>query len=69
MKLRDDGPIFHKQKVAFLPLNKILHAVVNSNTIVIAKITNILRIDMKQPDKIEGRQLHYFIDNCNCNCI
>jgi len=48
MKLRDDGPIFHKQKVDFLPLNKILHLVVNSNTIVIAITNNILRIDMKQ---------------------
>lgn len=56
MKLQDDGPIFTKQKVNFLPSDKILHLVVSSNTIVIAMANNVLlRIDMKQPDKTEGR--------------
>jgi len=32
MKLRDDEPIFTKQKVDFLPLNKILRLVVSSVT-------------------------------------
>ncbi|KAL6254778.1 hypothetical protein P5V15_014108 [Pogonomyrmex californicus] len=54
MKLQDDGPIFTKQKVNFLPSDKILHLVVSSNIIVIAMANNILlRIDMKQPDKTE----------------
>ncbi|XP_025159223.1 vacuolar protein sorting-associated protein 18 homolog isoform X3 [Harpegnathos saltator] len=54
MKLQDDGPIFTKQKVNFLPSDKILHLVVSSNMIVIAMANNILlRIDMKQPDKTE----------------
>jgi len=55
MKLQDDGPIFTKQKVNFLPSDKILHLCVSSNTIVIAMANNtLLRIDMKQPDKTEG---------------
>lgn len=55
MKLQDDGPIFTKQKVNFLPSDKILYLAVSSNTIVIAMANNILlRIDMKQPDKTEG---------------
>ncbi|TGZ50267.1 Vacuolar protein sorting-associated protein 18-like protein [Temnothorax longispinosus] len=54
MKLQDDGPIFTKQKVNFLPSDKILHLAVSSNAIVIAMANNILlRIDMKQPDKTE----------------
>ncbi|XP_032674629.1 vacuolar protein sorting-associated protein 18 homolog isoform X2 [Odontomachus brunneus] len=54
MKLQDDSPIFTKQKVNFLPSDKILYLVVSSNTIVIAMANNILlRIDMKQPDKTE----------------
>ncbi|XP_014476276.1 PREDICTED: vacuolar protein sorting-associated protein 18 homolog isoform X2 [Dinoponera quadriceps] len=54
MKLQDDSPIFTKQKVNFLPSDKILHLVVSNNTIVIAMANNILlRIDMKQPDKTE----------------
>ncbi|XP_020284361.1 vacuolar protein sorting-associated protein 18 homolog isoform X1 [Pseudomyrmex gracilis] len=54
MKLQDDGPIFTKQKVNFLPSDRILHLVVSSNTIVIAMANNILlRIDMKQPEKTE----------------
>lgn len=54
MKLRDDGPIFTKQKVNFLPPEKITHLVVSSNLIVIAMANNVLlRIDMKQPDKPE----------------
>lgn len=54
MKLQDDGPIFTKQKVNFLPSDRILHLSVSSNTIVIAMANNILlRIDMKQPDKTE----------------
>lgn len=73
MKLQDDGPIFTKQKVNFLPSDKILHLVVSSNTIVIAMANNILlRIDMKQPDKTEGRssnRLCYFISNCNIRVI
>lgn len=55
MKFQDDGPIFIKQKVNFLPSDKILHFVVNNNIIVIAMANNILlRIDMKQPDSPEG---------------
>nr|XP_034180513.1 vacuolar protein sorting-associated protein 18 homolog [Osmia lignaria] len=54
MKLQDDGPIFIKQKVNFLPPDKILHLVVNNNIIVIAMANNILlRIDMKHPDTPE----------------
>lgn len=55
MKLQDDGPIFIKQKVNFLPPDKILHFVVNNNIVVIAMANNILlRIDMKHPDTPEG---------------
>ena len=54
MKLQDDGPIFIKQKVNFLPRDRILHLVVNNNIIVIAMANNILlRIDMKHPDTPE----------------
>lgn len=56
MKLQNDGPIFIKQKVNFLPSDKILHLVVNNNIIVIAMANSILlRIDMKHPDTPEGR--------------
>lgn len=55
MKFLDDGPIFIKQKVNFLPPDKILHLVVNNNIIVIAMANNLLlRIDMKHPDSPEG---------------
>ena len=55
MKLQEDGPIFTKQKVNFLPSDRILHLAVSSNFIVIAMANNIiLRIDMKYPDKPEG---------------
>lgn len=55
MKLTDDGPIFTKQKVNFMPSDRILHLSVSSNFIVIAMANNILlRIDMKHPDKPEG---------------
>lgn len=54
MKLQDDVPIFTKQRVNFLPSDKITHLVVSSNLIVIAMANNVLlRIDMKQPDKPE----------------
>lgn len=54
MKLEDDSPIFTKQKVNFLPPDKILHLAVSSNTTVIAMANNILlRIDTKQSDKAE----------------
>lgn len=62
MKFQDDGPIFIKQKVNFLPSDKILHFVVNNNIIVIAMANNILlRIDMKQPDSPEGLFLLVFL--------
>lgn len=55
MKLTDDGPIFTKQKVNFMPSDRILYLSVSNNFIVIAMANNILlRIDMKQPDKSEG---------------
>lgn len=55
MKLQNDGPIFTKQKVNFLPSDKILHLAVSSNTTVIAMANNILlRINMKQPNTPEG---------------
>ncbi|KAF3420783.1 hypothetical protein E2986_04403 [Frieseomelitta varia] len=55
MKFQDDGPIFIKQKVNFLPPDKILHLVVNNNIIVIAMANNLLlRIDMKHPDSPEA---------------
>lgn len=55
MKLQDDGPIFTKQKIIFSPSDKIIHLVVSSNLIIIAMANNVLlRIDMKQPDKVEG---------------
>ena len=55
MKLQDETPIFIKQKVNFMPSDKILHMCVSSNFIVIAMANNILlRIDMKHPDKPEG---------------
>ncbi|XP_017884886.1 vacuolar protein sorting-associated protein 18 homolog isoform X2 [Ceratina calcarata] len=54
MKFQDDGPIFIKQKVNFLPSDKIVQLVVNNNIIVIAMANNILlRIDMKHPDAPE----------------
>lgn len=55
MKLQEDGPIFTKHKVNFLPSDKITHLAVSSNLIVIAMANNVLlRIDMRQPDKPEG---------------
>lgn len=58
MKLQDDGPIFTKQKINFSPSDKIIHLVVSSNLIIIAMANNVLlRIDMKQPDKVEGIKL------------
>lgn len=55
MKLQDETPIFIKQKVNFMPSEKILHMCVSSNFIVISMANHILlRIDMKHPDKPEG---------------
>ena len=55
MKLQDESPIFIKQKVNFMPSEKILHMCVANNFVVIAMANNILlRIDMKHPDKPEG---------------
>lgn len=51
MKLQDDEPIFMKQKVNFLPPDKILHLRFSNNFIVIAVANNsILRINTKNPD-------------------
>ena len=55
MKLQDEVPIFIKQKVNFMPPDRILYMCVSSNLVVIAMANNILlRIDMKHPDKPEG---------------
>jgi hypothetical protein len=55
MKLQDEIPIFIKQKVNFMPSDRILRICVSNNFIVIAMANNILlRIDMKHPDKPEG---------------
>ncbi|XP_058794794.1 vacuolar protein sorting-associated protein 18 homolog isoform X2 [Phymastichus coffea] len=64
MKLQDEVPIFIKQKVNFMPPEKILHMCVSSNFIVIAMANNILlRIDMKFPDKPEEIEIAKFIGN------
>ncbi|KOX67790.1 Vacuolar protein sorting-associated protein 18 like protein [Melipona quadrifasciata] len=64
MKFQDDGPIFIKQKVNFLPSDKILHLVVNNNIIVIAMANNLLlRIDMKHPDSPEEIDISKFAMN------
>ncbi|XP_076764775.1 vacuolar protein sorting-associated protein 18 homolog isoform X1 [Xylocopa sonorina] len=64
MKFQDDGPIFIKQKVNFLPPDKILHLVVNNNIIVIAMANNILlRIDMKHPDSPEEIDISKYVVN------
>ncbi|KAK1130024.1 hypothetical protein K0M31_019708 [Melipona bicolor] len=64
MKFQDDGPIFIKQKVNFLPPDKILHLVVNNNIIVIAMANNLLlRIDMKHPDSPEEIDISKFATN------
>ncbi|XP_076234523.1 vacuolar protein sorting-associated protein 18 dor isoform X2 [Calliopsis andreniformis] len=64
MKLQDDGPIFIRQKVNFLPPDKILHLVVNNNIIVIAMANNILlRIDMKHPDTPEEIDISKYVIN------
>lgn len=66
MKFQDDGPIFIKQKVNFLPPDKILHLVVNNNIIVIAMANNLLlRIDMKHPDSPEEIDISKFATNMN----
>lgn len=55
MKLQDETPIFIKQKVNFMPSDKILRMCVSSNFIVIVMANNILlRIDMKHPNNPEG---------------
>ncbi|XP_046628252.1 vacuolar protein sorting-associated protein 18 homolog isoform X1 [Neodiprion virginianus] len=64
MKLRDDGPIFTKQKVNFLPSDDITHLAVSSNLIVIAMANNVLlRIDMKHPDKPEDIDISKYSAN------
>ncbi|XP_015595540.1 vacuolar protein sorting-associated protein 18 homolog isoform X2 [Cephus cinctus] len=64
MKMKEDGPIFTKQKVNFLPPDKITHLSVSSNMIVIAMSNNVLlRIDMKYPDKPEEIDISKYITN------
>ncbi|XP_043479320.1 vacuolar protein sorting-associated protein 18 homolog isoform X2 [Leptopilina heterotoma] len=64
MKLTDDGPIFTKQKVNFMPSDRILYLSVSNNFIVIAMANNILlRIDMKHPDKPEEINISKYIGN------
>lgn len=75
MKLQDETPIFIKQKVNFMPSDKILRMCVSSNFIVIAMANNILlRIDMKHPDKPEGSYslpfhllIYKWVRNCKSN--
>lgn len=55
MKFQDESPIFVKQKVNFLPPDRITHLCVNGNFIVIAMANNVLlRINMKHPERPEG---------------
>lgn len=55
MKLEEDAPIFSKHKVNFSPSDAITHLAVCSEYLVLAMANNVLlRIDLKQPDKIEG---------------
>ncbi|XP_014226256.1 vacuolar protein sorting-associated protein 18 homolog [Trichogramma pretiosum] len=64
MKLQDEIPIFIKQKVNFMPPDKIVHMCVSSNYVVIAMANNIiLRIDMKQPDKPEEIDITKYLGN------
>ncbi|KAJ8667382.1 hypothetical protein QAD02_009044 [Eretmocerus hayati] len=64
MKLQDEVPIFIKQKVNFMPSDKILRMCVSSNYIVIAMANSILlRIDMKHPDKPEEIDISKYIGN------
>ncbi|XP_043526809.1 vacuolar protein sorting-associated protein 18 homolog isoform X2 [Frieseomelitta varia] len=70
MKFQDDGPIFIKQKVNFLPPDKILHLVVNNNIIVIAMANNLLlRIDMKHPDSPEEIDISKFAMNMKMSAM
>ncbi|XP_011498125.1 PREDICTED: vacuolar protein sorting-associated protein 18 homolog isoform X2 [Ceratosolen solmsi marchali] len=64
MKLQDEIPIFIKQKVNFMPSDKILRICVSNNFIVIAMANNVLlRIDMKHPDKPEEIDITKYIGN------
>ncbi|OXU27272.1 hypothetical protein TSAR_013576 [Trichomalopsis sarcophagae] len=64
MKLQDEIPIFIKQKVNFMPSEKISHMCVSSNFIVISMANHILlRIDMKHPDKPEEIEISKYIGN------
>ncbi|OAD60046.1 Vacuolar protein sorting-associated protein 18 like protein [Eufriesea mexicana] len=66
MKFQDDGPIFIKQKVNFLPSDKILHLVVNNNIVIIAMANNILlRIDLKHPNSPEEIDISKYTMNMN----
>ncbi|XP_023247214.1 vacuolar protein sorting-associated protein 18 homolog [Copidosoma floridanum] len=70
MKLQDETPIFIKQKVNFMPPDKILGMCVSGNFVVIAMANNILlRIDMKQPDKPEEIDITKFIGNLRLSGI
>lgn len=55
MKLEEEVPMFSKQKVNFAPPESITHLVVSNNLVVIAMANQqLLRLDLKQPDKKEG---------------
>lgn len=55
MAVEDDTPMFFKQKVNFVPTDKVTHLCVSTELVVLAMANGILlRIDLKQPDKHEG---------------
>ena len=55
MKLEEEPPIFSKQKVNFLPTDRITHLAVSSELLVLTMANNILlRIDLRHPDNHQG---------------
>lgn len=64
MAMEEETPVFWKQKVNFVPPERITHMCVSSELIVLAMANGILfRIDLKQKDKHEGKVQEI------CSCI
>ncbi|KOC69473.1 Vacuolar protein sorting-associated protein 18 like protein, partial [Habropoda laboriosa] len=64
MKFQNDGPIFTRQKLNFVPTDQILHFVVNNNINVIAMSNNtLLRSDMKDPNSLDVIDISKYTTN------
>ncbi|KAF7993970.1 hypothetical protein HCN44_011239 [Aphidius gifuensis] len=68
MKLKDEVPIFTRQKVNFNPSDNIINFAVSNNIIIIAMANNIiLRIDVKSGNKIDEIDLSKYLVNMKIN--